>query len=163
MGRSPAAGGSTPLLALINGRLLAFWTATSAGRPAVNIVNEFTYTHHLYLGGKEGHTILKQICLSRKRNVIEKISPFDSRHATTSSQCNFTRRLHYAATLHIIGWLVAALMVVIILYTIFIVSVDENAVLSCAIYDLLIIRDHIADSQFTYNEVQTMIDDLCIA
>ena len=42
-------------------------------------------------------------------------------------------------------------------------SGDENAVLSCAIYDLLIIRDHIADSQFTYNEVQTMIDDLCIA
>ena len=42
-------------------------------------------------------------------------------------------------------------------------SVDENAVLSCAIYDLLIIRDHIADSQFTYNEVQTMIDDFYIA
>ena len=41
-------------------------------------------------------------------------------------------------------------------------SVDENAVLPCAIYDLLIIRDHIADSQFTYNEVQTMIEDLCI-
>ena len=45
---------------------------------------------------------------------------------------------------------------------IFIVSVDENAVLSCAIYDLLIIRDHIADGQFTYNEIQTMIDDLYI-
>ena len=42
-------------------------------------------------------------------------------------------------------------------------SVDENAVLSCAIYDLIIIRDHIADSQFACNEVQTMIDDLCIA
>ena len=42
-------------------------------------------------------------------------------------------------------------------------SVDENAVLSYAIYDLLIIRDHNADSQFTYNEVQTMIDDLCVA
>ena len=41
-------------------------------------------------------------------------------------------------------------------------SFDENAVLSCAIYDL-IIRDHIANNQFTYNEVQTMIDDLCIA
>ena len=41
-------------------------------------------------------------------------------------------------------------------------SFDENAVLSCAIYDL-IIRDHIANNQFTYNEVQTMIDDLCMA
>ena len=40
--------------------------------------------------------------------------------------------------------------------------IDESAVLSCAIYDL-IIRDHIADSQFTYNEVQTMLADLCLA
>ena len=37
------------------------------------------------------------------------------------------------------------------------------AVVACAIYDLLIIRDHIADSQFTYNEVQTMLADLCLA
>ena len=32
-------------------------------------------------------------------------------------------------------------------------SINENAMLSCAIYDL-IIRHHIADSQFTYNEGQ---------
>ena len=61
----------------------------------------------------------------------------------------------------ILLWCIAAVDIAL-LYIICIVSVDENAVLSCAIYDL-IIRDHIADSQFTYNEVQTMIDDLCIA